>query len=1109
VVALYRQALGDDRLCIRRLDKKQGARDTVRDLRGEQQRLPLRVRVTTSPLIDDCWSVNISEAGIGLTARADPATGEPRCGTVLEMDFHLPNGDPVSVRGRVTWVTPSASGPQPGCALGVEFEPLAEASREALALYLRGNRVRVGVAFAAHEEAAMLGRLLAGHGTLFFVDSAEKAQTLATRGNVAVMLVCGDEASASALVEWIGSRLDARDEESNGFGRVPRPRVLFCAPISAERLLDFFNAGWIYRWMPPPLVPGALRDAVDGACADFAWHAEREHIALALASERRTPGRPRGAPTEERVPGESMLHGATMLPDVELPPRAHPLARVPKSNGVAVLPPVEATFTLPMVSDTGRYEDPRPIAEGGMGVVVGYTDNRLGRQVALKTLQEQYADRSDLVAMLAREARITGSLEHPNIIPVYDAGRTADGLPFYVMKLVDAPTLDDLLKRTEGLDDAMSEHNLRRLLRVYIQVCQAVDFAHSRGVIHCDLKPANVLLGDFGQVLVVDWGLAYVAEERTVCRGGTLGYLSPEQMGPGGEIDSRTDVYALGSILYEVLCLRCPFDDDAYRTPEGIRHPGALPVPPSRMVVRSPIPEELEEICLRAMAVKPQDRYPTAGALAIAVEAFLEGTKERERRQQRADDLVKSAMDLATNYFELVGSRPDRVAAVEGLRAAVAPWEPPERKRELWDAEDSLAVTDTLAVRTLQAAVSTYEQALDEVREHAEARQGLVRLYASELKRAEQRRDERDRTYFEGLVSQYDDGSFARASSGSGSLSVECQGGEAEVELSRMEEQSRRLVALGSKALGRTPLRDIPLALGSYLATVTAPGLTPVRFPIVVKGGDRLRLYVDLGALASQPADEVLVPAGPAILGGDEGAPGGGQMREVPVASFFIQERQVSFREYLTFLTQVIKKLGDAGMALAPRHGQRGPFWTWNGETFTAAEMSQWGDDTERLLDVPVFGVDLRCAEAYAKWKSRETGHRYRLPTEEEWEKAARGTDGRLYPWGNHFDASFCCMRESSPGAPRPRPRALYDADMSPFGIRDMAGGVADWVTPAAGTVRKGMREIVSRGGAWCDWRTDCLLTGHRPYVMGERSARVGFRLVREGPSSVRYVLGS
>jgi formylglycine-generating enzyme required for sulfatase activity len=1059
------------------------------------------VKVTTLPLIPDCWSVSIGETRIGLTGRAGPGTGAPRCGTVLELDFQLPEGEPVSGRGRITWATHSGAGPECGCALDVELDLLPPASREALARYLRGNRVRVGVAFAARQEKAMLARLFEGHGNLFCVDSAREAQRLATRGNVGVMLVCGDEDQASTLVEWMGSRPDPWNAAADP-AAVPRPRVLLCAPTPAKRLLDFFNAGWISRWMPPPLIPAAVRDAVDRAFADFAWHADRQHIALALASQRAS-GERMVKPSEDQ--DQSMLTGVTLLPEVEQRRSPAPVP-VSRPNAVAALPAVEATFTRPMAGDGSRYGDPIPIAQGGMGVVVSYTDNRLGRRVALKTLQDKFAGRADLVAMLAREARITGSLEHPNIIPVYDSGRTADGLPFYVMKLVDVPTLDDLLERTVELDDAMSEHNLRRLLRVYVQVCQAVDYAHSRGIIHCDLKPANVLLGDFGQVLVVDWGLAYVAEEGTLCRGGTLGYLSPEQMGPSRAIDARTDVYALGSILYEMLCLHLPFEDAAYRAPAGLRHPGDLPVPPSRMTA-VPIPEELEEICLRAMEVEPERRFPTAGALAIAVEAFLEGTKERQRRRQRANDLVKKAEVLATNYFDLVSARPDSVAAVETLRAAVDPWEPPECKRELWNAEDSLEVTDTLAVRTLQAAVSTYERALEEVREHAEARHGLVRLYASELQRAQQRRDERDRVYFEGLVSHYDDGSFARAASGSASLSIECERGQAEIELSRMEEQSRRLVSLGNKTLGRTPLHDMPLALGNYLATVTAPGLTPVRFPIVVKGGDRLSLNVDLGALAGQPADERVVAAGPAILGGDEGAPGGGQMREVQVDSFFMQERPVSFREYLAFLTEVVKKLGDAALTLAPRHGQRGPFWSWNGGAFVAAEMSQWGDDTERLLDVPVFGVDLRGAEAYAEWKSRETGRRYRLPTEQEWEKAARGTDGRLYPWGNHFDASFCCMRESSPGAPRPRPAGLYDADISPFGIRDMAGGVADWVTPAFGTVRKGVREIVSRGGAWCDWRTDCLLIGHRPYVLGERSARVGFRLVREGPASVHYAV--
>jgi serine/threonine-protein kinase len=1048
-------------------------------VRGEQRRLPLRVRVTTRPVLHDCWSVNISSSGIGLSGYLENGASLAR-GTTLELILRLPNEVMLSGRGRIVWMAPTPSGPRPRWALGVAFEPLAVEVEKGLADYLQSNRLRVGVAYAGREEAALFRQVLQGHGNLLFTESADGAQALATRANVGAIVVCGDEARAAALVDWIATWQEGHQELAFGGAAAPAPRLLLYAPVDRRKLLDWLNAGRIFRWLPPPLAPKALREAVERACADFALHAEREHLTLALA----------GA----RAPARATVQGG---------PGLEPAAGDALTPAGPVTVPLGASFSLPAVRDTERYEDPRSVGVGGMGVVFACTDNRLSRRVALKTLQKRYAGRMDLASVLAREARITGNLEHPNIIPVYDAGVNGEGVPFFVMKLVETPTLADVLAVPPGREDL--EQPLGRLLRIFVQVCQAVDYAHSRGVVHCDLKPSNILLGSFGQVLVVDWGLAYVAEEGTVLRGGTPGYVSPEQMEPGGKIDERADVYALGSILYEVLCGRQPFDDSAYQSPQGIRHPGTLPPPPVQVFAHRSTPEELEEVCLRAMAVKREDRYPGAGALADAIEAFLEGTKERERRRQRADALASSADDLAANYFELVNARPDRVREVEALRASVAPWEPPERKRALWDAEDGLAVTDTLAVRTLQSAVAAYEQALDEVRDHKEARQGLVRLYGAELERAERRRDERDRIYFEGLVRQYDDGGGHRAAAGSALITVEVSG-EAVVSLARLEEQNRRIEAGGARTLP-LPMREFPLDPGSYLVTLEVAGAAPVRFPIVAKGGGRVSVFADAQALAA-PDGEVLVPGGPALLGGDEGAPGGGQLREVEVPAFFVMERPVSFREYLAFLGQVMSELGATAQALIPRHGQGEPFWKWNGHAFVAAEIRQWGDDPEALLEVPAFGVDLRGVEGFAKWRSRQTGRRYRLPTEDEWEKAARGADGRLYPWGNLFDASFCCMRDSSPGAPRPRPAGAFAGDVSPFGVRDLAGGVADWVTPAAGPARKGSREIVSRGGAWCDWWTDCLLTAHRSYLVGERSARVGFRLVREGPATVGYTLG-
>jgi serine/threonine-protein kinase len=1066
----------------------------------------MRVRVATRPALHDCWSVNISLSGIGLSGYQENA-GTLARGASLEMVLRLPNDAMLNARGRIVWMAPTPSGPRPRWAIGVAFEPLVPEAEKGLREYLQSNRLRVGVAYATREEVALLRHAFEGQGNLIFTDSADGAQALATRGNIGALVICGDEARASALVDWIANWQVGHDALALGGAPAPAPRLLVHAAVDRRKLLGWLNEGRIFRWLSPPLVPKTVREEVERACAEYAVYAEREHLALALAGARRAP---RPVDTVQRGPGPAQpVSGVAAT--LEGWTESGPVAGEPRPEGLTPAQPVTiplgAAFSLPAVRDITRYEDPRSVGVGGMGVVFACTDNRLSRRVALKTLQKRYAGRTDLAAVLAREARITGNLEHPNIIPVYDAGLNDDGLPFFVMKLVETPTLADVLDTPPGRDDL--EQPLGRLLRIFVQVCQAVDYAHSRGVVHCDLKPSNILLGSFGQVLVVDWGLAYVAEEGTIFRGGTPGYVSPEQMEQGGKIDERADVYALGSILYHVLCGRQPFDDSAYQSPQGIRHPRTLPPPPIQVFAHRSTPEELEEVCLRAMAVKREDRYASAGALADAIEAFLEGTKERERRRERADELVRSADELAANYFDLVNARPERVRDVEALRASVAPWEPPERKRALWDAEDGLAVTDTLTVRTLQSAASAYEQALDEVRDHTEAHQGLVRLYSSELERAERRRDERDRVYFEGLVRQYDDGGAARVGAGSGLLSVECAGGEAAVSLARLEEKDRRIEPVGVKALGATPVQEVQLGLGAYLVTLGVTGAPPVRFPVVAKGGGHVRVFADPHALEGQPTDEVLVPGGPALLGGDEGAPGGGQMREVEVGSFFMSQRPVSFREYLAFLAEVMNELGQTAQALIPRHGQGDPFWQWNGQSFVLAEMRQWGDNPEELLEVPAFGVDLRGMEGYAKWKSRKTGRRYRLPTEDEWEKAARGTDGRLYPWGNLFDASFCCMRDSSPGAPRPRPSGTFAADVSPFGVRDMAGGVADWVTPTSGPVRKGVREIVSRGGAWCDWWTDCLLTAHRSYLVGERSARVGFRLVRDGPASVGYTLAA
>jgi serine/threonine-protein kinase len=749
-----------------------------------------------------------------------------------------------------------------------------------------------------------------------------------------------------------------------------------------------------------------------------------------------------------------------------------------------------------------RYQVLRVLGTGGMGQVLECLDRQLARRVAIKALRRELCADRAAASGLAREARVTGSLEHPNIIPVYDGGLQPGLGPYYVMRLMEQRSLGDILLRLrQGDAETVHEYSLGRLLRCFIQVCHAVDYAHSRGVVHCDLKPGNILLGAFGEVLVVDWGLSLSADDAVTNRGGTPGYMAPEQLeGTGEPIDARADVFALGAVLYEILTLERAFGDssrsDLLRAVAAGSAGWQAPLVPHQRAPDRQIPSEIEEIAMQALERDRERRYPNVRAMAEAIETFLEGTRERERRHARAVALVRSGADLARSYEELVGSRPTRLAELNTLRAGLAPWEPPDRKHRLWESEDRLAVMDALAIRTLHAAVAAYEQALAERPGDPEARRGLARLYYCELKSAQGRRDEVDRTYFEELVREYDDGTLARAMRAEGTLMLDARPGVT-VTLASLEERERRLQPARSLAVEPTPLR-MSLAAGSYLATLARPEGAPVTVPLAIEAGESVELVVDLAPVFQLRKGEIFVPGGPALMGGEQ-IRDRRELVRVDVPSFVIDERPVCFAEYLEFLAEICRADAAAAEGLWPTSNEGAPYWEWNGDVFLPAQIAEWEAGREDLLRLPAFGVDALSAERFAEWRARRDGLPWRLPTEAEWEKAARGVDGRAYPWGEHFDPSFCKMRESRPGLPHPEPSGTFSYDVSPFAVRDMAGGVADWVVPAREQRpdETRVRRMVSRGGAWCDWRIDCHLAARRPYWAVERSARVGFRLVR------------
>jgi serine/threonine-protein kinase len=568
--------------------------------------------------------------------------------------------------------------------------------------------------------------------------------------------------------------------------------------------------------------------------------------------------------------------------------------------------------------------------------------------------------------------------------------------------------------------------------------------------------------------------------------------MAPEQFARDrSKIDARTDVFALGSILYEMTTLKPAFElahiEEMARASTTDKLPELKIVPPStHMPGRART--ELDEICMTALAADPEKRYPSARAIGRALEDFFEGTKEKERRRRHAEKQAEVGEGLARGYFDLLDSRSERVAELEALQASVLPHESIERKRELWNAEDRVAVTDRIAIRTLQGAISAFESAIEAVPEHARARKGLAELYAREVERAKARRNDFDRAYFEALLRQQRGSSGPESTDVVTAVRIATSPRPATVVVHRYQVVDRRLVLGKPIASGTAPLDCGKLAEGSYLACGGLGGGRIVRHPFLVQARGEIAITLDLAAIEKTSADEAYVPGGAALL-----TLGGSELREVDVPGFYISVLPVSFSDYLEFLADIAR--GDASLVEdhVPCNGDGEPYWEWSGGEFVRVGTGMLGAARSEVMTWPVFGIAAKSAEMYAAWKSAKSGLDYRLPNEAEWEKAGRGIDGRNYPWGDTFDATFCKMRESRAAQPRPERRGVFTADESPYGVRDMAGGIADWTAGVDGT------RAIAKGGAWCDWAPDCNLGARRIYALNERAARVGFRLARKG----------
>jgi len=286
-----------------------------------------------------------------------------------------------------------------------------------------------------------------------------------------------------------------------------------------------------------------------------------------------------------------------------------------------------------------RYTEFVPLGKGGGGQLRACLDNNLGRKVVIKTLPPHLANHDYLRARFLREARVTAQLQHPNTVPVYEVGHDNEGRLYFTMKKVEGETLRDILEnQIAGDQKAVHTYNLDRMLGVLIQVCNALAYAHAHGVVHRDVKPENIQIGSFGEVMLLDWGVAKVwamddddeptrqlmeHEELTSegQRPGTPLYMSPEQVRGGGEIDNRTDIYSIGVVLYEILTLKEPHRGARVsETFEMILKESAIP--PEQRTPNRYIPKLLSKITLKAMEKDPNNRYETMQEMIDALREF-------------------------------------------------------------------------------------------------------------------------------------------------------------------------------------------------------------------------------------------------------------------------------------------------------------------------------------------------------------------------------------------------------------------------------------------------------------------------------------------------------
>lgn len=722
----------------------------------------------------------------------------------------------------------------------------------------------------------------------------------------------------------------------------------------------------------------------------------------------------------------------------------------------------------------GKYEIVEEIGRGGFATVYKARDPSLDRAVALKVLHGGYAGSADVTHRFLVEARKAAGLRHNGIVHIYEADEF-QGQLYIAMEYLPGGTLaQQLIGKPFPFDAALS---------VLERVAGALDYAHKHQLVHRDVKPANILFDDEGHPVLVDFGLVKsLLESGYTVEGTTLGtprYMAPEQAQPGSAIGAWTDVYALGIVAFEMLTGRAPFEAD---TPLAVLRAQVDTPPPDPRAFNPSLGPDVGVVVLKAINKLPAERLQSAGEFAHMLRQAAESRARQHVQQQELAQLLDQAQaackagdwlalqDLCVKVMQLDRTHPDALTmmleASEGLRREGAEEVARRERGRRYEAGER-----ALAAGQWQAAITAFEEVAagnpdfkDVQVKLAQARDELQRAqwYDEAIVHAEAKHwAEACRTWINvvrGRMDYHNGDAAARLLDATDTLLGQLDGVRQKLEQQRHDlRQAREALALFDAMASAIEKKDWVKGVeaGEKLAEL-APKLERPRSWLVVARSHLERqgkLGQDRMTSEKDGKEMVRIPAGEFLYGDKK------EKRALP--EFWMDKTPVTNAEYAHFVAATNHE--------PPQH--------WTGKT-----------PPKNIADHPVTYVSWHHAIAYAKWAGK------RLPTEEEWEKAARGTDGRTYPWANQEPTPKLCNFGQNEKETTPVGKYSPQGD-SPYGCVDMTGNVWEWT---ASDYERGGK--VLRGGGW-DYGANLIRASSRGYRNPDyRFESIGFRCVGGSP---------